>query len=91
MVIVSPMGITTQRTRYMSGQEKAVVTIQKAPILFQLEYVGPSTGISLAHAKGGRGDTLHQLFNMPLDLIEMNPWLKDMQSKPRLQRHCDAL
>ena len=73
----------SQRTRYMSGQEKAVVTIQKAPILFQLEYVGPSTGISLAHAKGGRGDTLHQLFNILI--CEMNPWLKDMQSKPRLQ------
>ena len=72
----------SQRTRYMSGQEKAVVTIQKSSTMFQLEYVGPSTGISLAHAKGGREDTLHQLFNIMI--CEINPWLKDMQSKPRL-------
>ena len=72
----------SHRTRYMSGQEKAVVTIQKAPSLFQLEYVGPGTGISLAHAKGGAGDTLHQLFNILI--CEMNPWLDATQYKPRL-------
>lgn len=73
----------SHRTRYMSGQEKAVVTIQKSSTMFQLEYVGPSTGISLAHAKGGRGDTLHQLFNIVI--CEINPWLDATQYKPRLQ------
>lgn len=74
---------TSHRGKYTSGAEKAVVTFQKSSTMFQLEYVGPSTGISLAHAKGLSGDTLHQLFNILI--CEMNPWLKDMKSKPRLK------
>lgn len=73
----------SHRAEYMSGAKKAVVTLQKSSTMFQLEYVGPSTGISLAHAKGGTGDTLHQLFNVLI--CEMNPWLAATQYKPRLQ------
>ena len=76
----------SHRTRYMSGQEKAVVTIQKSSTMFQLEYVGPSTGISLAHAKGGRGDTLHQLFNIVI--CEINPWLDATQVNASCLRVC---
>lgn len=73
----------SHRAEYTSGAKKAVVTFQKSSTMFQLEYVGPSTGISLAHAKGLSGDTLHQLFNILI--CEMNPWLADVQYKPRLQ------
>jgi len=71
------------RTRYMSGESPAIVTFQKASTLFQLEYIGPNSGISLAHANGSTGDTLHQLFNVLI--CELNAWLVDKKLKPVIQ------
>lgn len=73
----------SHRSRYMSGENSAIVTFQKSSTMFQLEYVGPHSGISLAHASGSSGDTLHQLFNILI--CELNEWLIDKNLKPMIQ------
>ena len=71
----------SHRQKYVSGTEQARVTIDKGRI-FTLKYEGPGRGISLAHADGASGDTLHQLFNILI--CEINPWLSSNTMKPDL-------
>ena len=49
---------------------------------FKLEYTGKPSGISIAHAKGGTTDTLHQLFNVVL--FELNPYLATKKLEPMI-------
>ena len=72
----------SQRSRYLGSEDGVYVGIELTTTQFQLTYVGPDTGISLAHAKGGTGDTLHQLFNVMI--CEINPWLADNKIRPNI-------
>lgn len=58
------------------------VSTQLSTTQFELLYIGPSTGVSIAHAKGSSGDTLHQLFNVLI--CELNPELESGFMKPDL-------
>lgn len=66
-----------------TGDSIPYIGIDFSVTQFELLYIGPGTGISLAHAKGGSGDTLHQLFNVLI--CEMNPRLASSNMKPDLQ------
>lgn len=70
----------SNRADFESGAAGATISINKSPSMFELRYEGPATGISIAHAKGSAGDTLHQLFNVLI--CEINPWLFDTMYKP---------
>jgi len=59
---------------------------------FKLEYNGPGSGISISHANGGSGDTLHQLFN--IILFELNPYLVTKTLEPdinNIKTSCEKL
>jgi hypothetical protein len=49
---------------------------------FTITYQGPASGVHVAHARNGSGDTLHQLFNVLI--CELNPYLADKKLKPDL-------
>jgi hypothetical protein len=70
----------SHQDEFTSGDGPATITLSKSAMDFELMYVGPDSGISIAHAKGGKGDTLHQLFNVLI--CEINPWLADTMYKP---------
>jgi hypothetical protein len=72
----------SQRSKYIGSEEGVYVGTEISTSQFQLIYVGPSTGLSLAHAKGGSGDTLHQLFNVLI--CEINPWLANNKIRPNV-------
>lgn len=74
----------SQRDQFTSGDGLATITLNKSASQFELRYVGPATGISLAHAKRGTGDTLHQLFNVLI--CEINPWLFDTMYRPEIDQ-----
>jgi hypothetical protein len=72
----------SQRSKYLGSEEGVYVGIELSTTQFQLTYIGPDTGLSLAHANKGTGDTLHQLFNVLI--CEINPWLADNKIRPNI-------
>jgi hypothetical protein len=56
--------------------------ITKSDTEFKIEYAGPSSGLSIAHAKGG-SDTIHQVFNVLI--CEINPFLFKGGLKPDIE------
>lgn len=48
---------------------------------FKIDYDGPDSGLSIAHAKGG-SDTIHQVFNVLI--CEINPFLSKGGLKPNI-------
>lgn len=56
------------------------ITISKTPSSFTINYDGPASGFLLKHAKGGKGDTIHQLLNVLT--LELNDYLKIISAKP---------
>ena len=60
------------------------IDINQSPSSFEISYSGPSSGLSIAHASGGK-DTLHQLYNVLI--CEINPFL----SKGRSEEHTSEL
>lgn len=58
------------------------IKLTKSPSGFLINYDGPSSGISIAHAKGG-GDTIHQAYNVLI--CELNPYLAQGGLKPDLE------
>jgi hypothetical protein len=74
----------SQRSQFESGEIGAKIKLVKTASRFTLMYAGPATGISIAHAKGSSGDTLHQLFNVLI--CEMNPWLAANKVKPQIYK-----
>lgn len=55
------------------------ISISKSPSNFKITYKGPSSGLSIAHANGGK-DTIHQLYNVLI--CELNPYLSKGGIKP---------
>lgn len=55
------------------------VNISASKNQFEISYQGPSSGLSMAHAKGG-GDTIHQVYNILI--CELNPYLAQGGMKP---------
>ena len=81
----------SQRSKYLGSEEGVYVGIELSTTQFQLTYIGPDTGLSLAHANKGTGDTLHQLFNVLI--CEINPWLADNKIRPNIadiKTQCNA-
>jgi hypothetical protein len=60
------------------------IAIDKSPDHFNITYDGPSSGFLLKHAKGGKGDTIHQLLNVLT--LELNAYLETIYAKPVLSR-----
>jgi hypothetical protein len=56
------------------------IKINKSQGKFEISYNGPSTGLSIAHASGSKGDTLHQIYNVLI--CEINPFLASGKMKP---------
>jgi hypothetical protein len=59
------------------------ILIDKSPSKFEITYKGPSSGLSIAHATGGK-DTIHQLYNVII--CELNPYLSKGGIKPIINR-----
>lgn len=57
------------------------ISIEKSPSKFEITYKGPSSGLSIAHATGGK-DTIHQLYNVII--CELNPYLSKGGIKPNI-------
>lgn len=73
----------SHRNQFISGTDRAKITfIKNLGPMFVLKYTGPATGISISHAYGGSGDTLHQMFNVLI--CEINPWLLEKNYKPKI-------
>lgn len=64
----------------IGGRAVPKITIQKTPSIFNINYEGPASGFLLKHAKGGKGDTIHQLLNVLT--LELNEYLKTISVKP---------
>ncbi|NBU98663.1 MAG: hypothetical protein EBS19_10735 [Spirochaetia bacterium] len=64
----------------IGGRAVPKITIQKSPTSFLINYDGPASGFLLKHAKGGKGDTIHQLLNVLT--LELNEYLKTLSVKP---------
>jgi len=64
----------------IGGRAVPKITIQKTPTSFDISYDGPASGFLLKHAKGGKGDTIHQLLNVLT--LELNEYLKTISVKP---------
>jgi peptidoglycan hydrolase-like protein with peptidoglycan-binding domain len=58
------------------------IKIEKSSSQFKISYNGPSSGLSIAHAKGG-GDTIHQLYNVLI--CEINPFLAGGKLLPDIE------
>lgn len=58
------------------------IKLTKSSSGFLISYDGPSSGLSIAHAKGG-GDTIHQTYNVLI--CELNPFLAQGGLKPDLE------
>ncbi len=56
------------------------IKIVKSKNSFYLNYMGPISGVSIAHAKNGKGDTIHQIYNVLI--CEINPFLSKGNMKP---------
>ena len=57
------------------------ISINKSPSKFEIAYKGPSSGLNIAHATGGK-DTIHQLYNVII--CELNPYLSKGGLKPNI-------
>ena len=57
------------------------ISIKESPSKFEITYKGPSSGLSIAHATGGK-DTIHQLYNVLI--CELNPYLSQGGMKPNI-------
>jgi hypothetical protein len=68
------------RNLYQGAHESINVSTEATPTEYSVTYVGPASGVALAHAAGGAGDTLHQVFNVLI--CEMNPWLSGAGLRP---------
>jgi hypothetical protein len=64
----------------IGGRAVPKITIKKSPTSFDINYDGPASGFLLKHAKGGKGDTIHQLLNVLT--LELNEYLKTLSVKP---------
>lgn len=73
----------SHKSQFFAGSDGAKITISKSATAFRLKYVGPATGLSIAHATQSTGDTLHQLFNVLI--CEINPWLATQTLRPKLE------
>jgi len=60
------------------------IDIERSPTIFKIRYSGPPSGFLLKHAKGGKGDTIHQLLNVLT--LELNEYLKGVSAKPDVKR-----
>jgi len=58
------------------------IKIEQSPSKFELTYKGPSSGLNIAHASGGK-DTLHQMYNVLI--CELNPYLANGGKKPNIE------
>jgi hypothetical protein len=58
------------------------IKVNKNQGKFEITYNGPSTGLSIAHASGSKGDTLHQIYNVLI--CEINPFLASGKMKPNI-------
>lgn len=58
------------------------IDINKSSSQFIISYEGPSSGISIAHAKGG-SDTIHQVYNVLI--CELNPYLANGGMRPDIE------
>ena len=67
-------------TSKINGRTVPKITINKTPTMFSISYDGPASGFLLKHAKGGKGDTIHQLMNVLT--LELNEYLKTVTAKP---------
>jgi hypothetical protein len=67
-------------TSQIGGRTVPKITIKKSPTNFDINYDGPASGFLLKHAKGGKGDTIHQLLNVLT--LELNEYLKTISVKP---------
>jgi len=77
-------GIGWRSCKYWNGGNNIkygnMFNFTKTPNLIEVEYSGPSKGISIAHANNSEGDTIHQVFNVLI--CEMNPYLSSINAKP---------
>ena len=60
------------------------IKIVKSKNSFYLNYMGPISGVSIAHAKNGKGDTIHQIYNVLI--CEINPFLSKGNMKPDINK-----
>lgn len=60
---------------------KDQISVSKSPSTFEITYKGPASGLSIAHAAGGK-DTIHQLYNVLI--CELNPYLAEGNMKPNI-------
>ncbi len=70
----------SHRAQFLSGASGYAVTIMATDTMFVLQYRGPGSGVAMAHASQGGGDTLHQLWNVLI--CELNPRLMAKKLKP---------
>lgn len=68
----------------IGGRVVPKITIDKSPTAFNIKYEGPGSGFLLRHAKGGKGDTIHQLLNVLT--LELNEYLKTISVKPDVKK-----
>lgn len=67
---------------YWNGIGVPKITISESDSEFVIDYEGETTGYLLKHAKGGKGDTVHQLCNVLT--LELNSFLSKGGLKPDL-------
>jgi len=70
-------------TGYWNGQDgRPKITVSMNDAGMHLHYVGPGSGYAISHAKNGKGDSLHQAFNVVV--CEVNPFLYKGGLKPNI-------
>lgn len=67
----------------VNGKTVPKIVIDKKQDAFNMMYQGPASGFLLKHAKGGKGDTIHQLLNVLT--LELNEYLKKNSVKPEIK------
>lgn len=67
----------------IGGKKVPAIVIEKSNSYFKISYKGAATGFLLRHAKGGTGDTIHQLLNVLT--AELNPYMLSNKLKPDLE------
>lgn len=68
---------------YWNGIGVPKITVSESDSEFVIDYEGKTTGYLLKHARGGKGDTVHQLCNVLT--LELNDYLSKGGLKPDLQ------
>lgn len=81
---------TAGGTNYWNGEDgRPKITIKFANSGFHLHYVGKGSGYAISHANGGKGDSLHQAFNVIV--CDANKYLMRGGLKPdinNIQSNC---